>query len=267
MENLKLKYGEWALITGASSGIGKEFAFRLASQGINLILVARRKDLLEKLSAILKLEYGIEVIIAAIDLSENNFLEKLIESTGSKEVSILINNAGIGRPGEYKNSDPEYESRMIKLNCLAPGVLTNYFGKKMIVKGKGAIIFLGSIVAFQPTPLMATYSATKAFNLYLGNALWPELKKYGVDVLTVNPGNTSTEFERMVLNDNSPLTRNAGQVVDTALRSLGKRPNIVDGLINKFLTLLSRLGPLRLIVAVTGLITRKLYRINFAENN
>ncbi len=267
MINLKSKYGDWALITGASSGIGEEFAFRLASQGINLILVARRKDLLEKLSVKLKSEYGIEVIVVALDLSGNNFLEKIIESAGNREISILINNAGIGRPGEYKDSDPEYEARMIKLNCLAPGILTNYFGKKMIDRGKGAILFLGSIVAFQPTPLMATYSATKAFNLYLGNALWSEFKKYGVDVLTVNPGNTSTEFERMVLNDRSPLTRNAGQVVDTALRALGKGPNIVDGMINKFLTLLSRLGPLRLIIVVTGLITRKLYRINFVKNN
>lgn len=266
MENLKSKYGDWALITGASSGIGAEFAVRLAMQGLNLILVARRKDLLENLSAKLKSEYKIEVIVAALDLSENNFLDRLTEIIGSKEISILINNAGIGRPGEYKDSDPEYEAKMIKLNCLAPGILTNYFGKKMTERRRGAIIFLGSIVAFQPTPLMATYSATKAFNLYLGNALWSEFKKYGVDVLTVNPGNTSTEFERMVLDDNSFLTRNAGQVVESALRALGKGPNIVDGVVNKFLTLLSRLGPLRLIIMVTAFITGKLYRMNFVKN-
>jgi len=152
---------------------------------------------------------------------------------------------------------------MIKLNCLAPVVLTEHFLKTMIKKRKGAIIFLGSVVAYQPTPVMASYAATKAFNLSFGNALWYELKKYGIDVLTVNPGNTATEFNRMVLNDKSILTRTARQVVNSSLKSLGKKPNVVDGFFNKLITAFSKFGSVRTIVTVTGLIMNNLYKKNY----
>jgi short-subunit dehydrogenase len=266
LTGLKLRYGDWALITGASSGIGEEFARALASERINLVLVARRKNRLENLSNELSTKNNINVITSITDLTSDNFLDKIIRDAEDKDISILINNAGIGKPGEFIKGDINYDSDMIKLNCMAPVVLTNYFAKKMILKKKGAIIFLGSVVAYQPSPMMASYAATKSFNFSFGNALWYELKKYGIDVLTVNPGNTITEFNRMVLDNKSILTRNASQVVKSALKSLGKKPNVVDGAINKILTSFSRAVSVRLIVNITGIIMNKLYGKNYLAN-
>lgn len=263
MYNLKKRYGNWALITGASSGIGEEFARVFAIEGINLILVARRKDRLDKIAEDLRNDHNIEVIVCSTDLSNENFLESILKEIDGREIMILVNNAGIGKPGEFNHTDIKYDSDMIKINCLAPVVLTEYFVKTMIKKRKGAIIFLGSVVAYQPTPVMAAYAATKAFNFSFGNALWYELKKYGIDVLTVNPGNTATEFNRMVLSDNSILCRTAGQVVNNALKSLGKKPNVVDGFLNKLITTFSKFGSVRFIVTVTGLIMNKLYKKNY----
>lgn len=263
MYNLKKRYGNWAIITGASSGIGEEFARVFAMEGINLVLVARRKDRLDKIAEVLRNDHNIEVIVSCADLSKENSLDSIIRDLNGKEVTILINNAGIGKPGEFKDTDINYDSDMIKLNCLTPVVLTEHFLKMMIKKRKGAIIFLGSVVAYQPTPVLATYAATKVFNFSFGNALWYELKKYGIDVLTVNPGNTATEFKRMVLNNKSILTRTARQVVNSSLKSLGKKPNVVDGFLNKLITTFSKFGSVRFIVTVTGLIMNKLYKENY----
>ncbi|NMB80505.1 MAG: SDR family NAD(P)-dependent oxidoreductase [Ignavibacteria bacterium] len=267
MEDLKNKYGSWALITGASSGIGEEFAKVLASKGINLLLVARRKERLQKLSDELISLYGIEVVISNVDLTSEKFLDQIIRDVDEREISILINNAGIGKPGEFVDEEMVYDIDLIKINCLAPLVLANYFGKKMIRGKKGAILFLGSIVAYQPTPYMASYAATKSFNYSLGNSLWHELKNHGIDVLTINPGNTSTEFNRMVLNDQSVLTRTAQQVVATSLKALGRKPNVVDGFINKIITVLARVGSVRLITFVTGKIMYRLYQQNHYPQN
>lgn len=262
MEYLKTKYGNWALITGASSGIGEEFAKVLASKGMNLVLVARRKERLQNLSERLTKLYGIVVVISNVDLTSENFMDQIIMDVGGREISILINSAGIGKPGEFENEDMSYDTDVININCLAPLILTNYFSKKMITQKKGAIIFLGSIVAYQPTPYMSSYAATKSFIYSLGNALWYELRKHNIDVLTINPGNTLTEFNRMVLDDQSILTRTAQQVVATSLKALGRKPNEIDGFINKVMTFLLKIGSVRWITLVKGKIMFRLYRQN-----
>ncbi|MEW6702127.1 MAG: SDR family oxidoreductase [Bacteroidota bacterium] len=256
---LKEKYGSWALITGASSGIGEEFARRLASEKMNLILVARRKEKLEILASKLKEEHKIKVVTAPVDLSKKKFLERLKEFVGEREVGVLINNAGFGSNGEFINANADEETKMVKLNCLAPTILTHYFARPMVERKKGAIIFLGSVVAFQPTPFMTTYSATKAFNAFMGDALWYELKKYNIDVLSLNPGGTSTEFQRVASSSSGPMPRTAQQVVNTAMKALGRKPSVVDGFYNKVLVVSSRLISRKLTLLVAGYITRKLY--------
>lgn len=253
------KYGMWAFITGASSGIGEEFARRLASEKMNLILVARRKEKLEILAAKLKEEYKIEIVTAPIDLSKKKFLEELKEYVGKKEVGVLINNAGFGSNGEFINADADEEAKMVMLNCVAPVILTHHFVRPMVERKKGAIIFLGSVVAFQPTPFMTTYSATKAFNAFMGDALWYELKKYNIDVLSLNPGGTSTEFQRVANSSAGPTPRTVQQVVNTAMKSLGRKPSVVDGFYNKVLAVSSRLISRKLTLLIAGYITRKLY--------
>lgn len=259
MINLVEKYGEWALITGASSGIGEEFAIQLAALGMKLILIARRKERLLALSSKLKEKYNTESVIISVDLTKENFLDEIKNLTNDKEIGILINNAGFGSTGEFINCDAVKEIEMIKVNCISPTMLTHYFLPYMIQRRRGAIIFLGSAVAFQPTPMMATYSATKAFNLFLGEALWWELKKYNIDVLALNPGGTNTEFQRIAKIGVGPVPREASDVVKTALQALGKKPSVVDGIQNKIVSVLVRFIPRRIAISLAGLVARSLY--------
>jgi short-subunit dehydrogenase len=254
------KYGKWAIITGASSGIGEEFANRLSAEGFNLIIVARRKDKLENLAKKLSAINKVEIIPVELDLTEDNFVKKLLSVTAGKEIGMLVNNAGFGSTGEFINTDTEHEIKMVKLNCLAPVILTHYYVNEMKDRNKGALVFLGSVVAFQPTPLMATYSATKVFNLFLGNSLWWELKKYNIDVLSLNPGGTDTEFQRISDAKTGPVPRTAKQVVDTAMQALGKKPSVVDGFFNKIASVSSRFVSSRMMLKISGGIADKFYR-------
>ena len=254
------KYGKWAIVTGASSGIGEEFARKLSSEGFNLIIIARRKDRLDKLAEEIKSHHDVEIIPVELDLTEETFMSKLSSITKDKEIGILINNAGIGSTGEFVNADAEHEIKMVKLNCIAPTILTHHFVKGMKERKKGAIIFLGSVTAFQPTPFMASYSATKVFNLFLGNSLWWELKKYNIDVLSLNPGGTETEFQRIADAKTGPIPRTTKQVVETAMNALGKKPSVVDGAFNKLLTFSSRFVSQKITVIIAGFIASRLYK-------
>lgn len=132
MGDLIKKYGEWALITGASSGIGEEFAKRLAEYGMKLILIARRKERLASLSEFLRIKFGTESIIAPVDLASDNLLNEIKKYIDSKEIGILINNAGFGSTGEFVNCDTSHEINMIKVNCIAPTILTHFILPQMI---------------------------------------------------------------------------------------------------------------------------------------
>lgn len=253
------KYGPWALITGASSGIGEEFAKRLAEKGFNLVLIARREDRLNALSEDLKRRNKIETKIIAGDLTDDAVISQIKSGCDGLEIGLLINNAGFGSTGEFSLCDADREEKMVKLNCVVPVVLTHHFLGGMIKRKRGGIIFLGSVVAFQPTPMMASYSATKVFNMFLGEALWYELKPYNIDVLSLNPGGTNTEFQRIADVDTGPAVRTPAQVVETALRSIGKKPGVVDGWINKIMTFSGRLAPRRWLITIAGNVAVKLY--------
>ena len=256
---LKEKYGSWALVTGASSGIGEEFARRLASENLNLILAARRIERLEKLGDELKEKHNIKVVIAPIDLSKNKFMDEIKEYVGKREVGLLVNNAGFGYNGEFIEADPQIFRKMIKVNCIASTEIAQYFGAQMAARKKGAIIFLGSLVGYNPTPYTTVYSATKAFNLFMGEALWYELKKDNVDVLALNPGGTATEFQQIAGTSAGPVARSAQEVVDTAMKKLGKKPSVVDGFTNKILSILPRFISRRSTLLLAGYLRRKLF--------
>ncbi|MCF8239991.1 MAG: SDR family oxidoreductase [Melioribacteraceae bacterium] len=252
------KYGEWALITGASSGIGEEFAKRLAKENYNLVLVARRIDRLNSLAEELKNKYKINIKTIQADLSKSNFLESIIPVTEKLDIGMLINNAGFGSTGKFTETNSQHEIDMVHVNCVAPTILTHHFVKEMKLKKRGAVIFLGSVVGYQPTPYMAAYSATKVFNSYLGEALANELKEYNIDVLSINPGSTNTEFHGIANVGKAPFIRTAENVVNTALNSLGRKYSVVDGLMNKIIAISGRLIPRRYLVNITGRITKKL---------
>ena len=256
MKTLKEKYGPWALITGASSGIGEAFAKELAQAGLNVVLVARREKRLQKLAAELENFFHIKTITIKLDLTDDNFLGTIKEKTKKLEIGLLVNNAGIGSVGLYSNNGPELEAKMVKLHCLAPTILTHHFAPKMVERKRGGIIFLGSIFSYQPMPYVSTYSATKVFNTFLGKALWQELKQYNVDVLALNPGGTNTEFARIVQQKNSSIAADPADVVKAAIKSLGKKPSVIHGVRNNVWWLISRLMPPRISLAFHAWFTK-----------
>lgn len=249
-ENLVNRYGETALVTGASSGIGRAFARRLAEEGFSLVLVARNEKALNELAAELRAKFNTRVIVIAVDLTDEASAEQIETILRQKEatVDLLINNAGFGSQGLFHDLDGLKEVRMIDLNCRAPVALTSKFLPAMIARGRGALIFLSSIAGYQPTPWFSTYGATKAFNLMYGEALWAELKNTGIDVLVVSPGYTVTEFQQR----NRISFRTTGgkktpeEIVDRALRTLGKKPSFIPGIRNGLLAWSVRLTPRRL---------------------
>ncbi len=239
----KERFGSTALITGASSGIGKAFARALAAEKVNLILAARRIDELKKLKQELEKEFSVEVSCVKLDLAQDGFIELIDKTPGSENIDILVNNAGYGTSGYFCDIDSDTEQAMVKVNCIAPLVLTHRYLPAMVKKRKGALVFLSSIAANQPAPLSISYAATKVFDQYLGEALHSELKGSGVAVLTVQPGPTYTGFQQVADYNEIKGSRSPEDVVRSAMKALGKRPVVVDGCMNKVMTVLARIVP------------------------
>ena len=186
---------QWALVTGASSGLGKEFAHALASRKCNLVLAARREKPMQALAMELRSQYGIEVVVEAIDLSAAASALDLQRRLDQRDIEpdILINNAAFGLSGEFLAQEPERLREMLSLDILTLTELTHLFGKRMAARGSGHILLVASLAAYQPDPLLAAYGAAKHFVLALGVALHVELApKVGVTV--VSPGLMDTEF-------------------------------------------------------------------------
>ncbi len=250
-----------ALITGASSGIGAVFARELAAIGNNLVLVARRQERLEELAIELSTKYGIQVELLTIDLSKPEAATAVYQTVTAKNwtIDLLVNNAGFGDFGEFSKGDRLKFLNMIQLNISALVDLTYQFLPQMQERGKGSIINVASIAAFQPMPYVAVYAATKAFVLSFSEALWAENQKYGVKILALCPGSTKTEFFEAAqwqgFDSNSAeynRATTAEEVVKDALDSLnaGVSHVVTGGLPNKVITSLSRFLPRESIVKV-----------------
>ncbi|MEH2350238.1 MAG: SDR family oxidoreductase [Nostoc sp.] len=185
-----------ALITGASSGIGKAFAQELAARKTNLVLVARSEKKLSQLAKELQEEHEIQVDVILKDLTEANAACAVFEATKAKGLTIdlLINNAGLGYYGDFAESDGERQIKIVQLNVLALVDLTHKFLPLMRQRRSGSIINVSSITAFQPIPYLSVYAATKAFILSFSEALWAENHQYGVRILVTCPGPIETNF-------------------------------------------------------------------------
>jgi hypothetical protein len=220
MRDFYKKYGPWAVVTGASSGIGEEFCMQLAKLKFNLVLVARRAERLEQLSESLKSGHGIETKVIALDVSDPGFIHEIESVTKDIDVGLLINNAGFALTGDFLSNSLEEEVKLLDVNCKAPIVLAHTFGKVMREKGRGGIINVASFAGFLPMPRWANYSASKAYLLRFSEALNYELRDKNVPVLALCPSGTKTEFFQVAGIKSHGME--VSKVVNTGLENLGK---------------------------------------------
>ena len=260
MTDFRNRYGAWALITGASSGLGAEFARQLAAEKMDLVLVARRRDRLNELATSLKAEHGIQVKVVPLDLSKPNFLAALQKQTAKLNIGLLVNDAGFGIAGDFTTNSLERELMMLDVNCRAALQLAHAYGSQMAAHRRGGIIMVSSVVAFQGVPFMSHYAATKAYDLVLGEGLWHEMKKYGVDVVTLCPGATTTEFANVADTKPAPGSMPAPPVVRAALEALGKKHYVTAGKKNKLMVFSARLVPRRVATLIAARVMKSLGR-------
>ena len=256
MLHFKDRYGAGALITGASSGIGKALAWALAARKMDLVLVARRKNRLQDLAAALSAAHGVKVLAVTQDLTESE-APGAIRAAAARagiDVGLLINNAGFTTYGEFHAANDGSQARMVDLHCRAPIVLTEAFLPEMVARARGGLIFVASMAGYQATPYMATYGATKAFKLSFAEALWAELQPFGIDVLGVCPGYVPTEFQELSGTEDlpNPGAMSAEAVAEEALATLGRQSSLVPGVRNRLTLRFARFLPRQLVVALTA---------------
>ncbi len=251
--------GTTALITGASSGLGAEFAERFAARGANLVLVARRTARLEDLARKLSDAHGVSVTTLSKDLSRQGAGAEVRDELDGRGIRIdtLINNAGFATRGPLVEEDPAVIASEIAVNVASLVDMTRAFLPEMLATGKGALINVASTAAFQPVPAMAVYGATKAFVLSFTEALAHETKASGLRVLALCPGATGTEFFDVLGSQAAAVGRmqSASQVIDTALRALDRRTtpaSVVSGWGNRILAGLGQRLPRHISLAVAG---------------
>jgi short-subunit dehydrogenase len=188
----KQRFGPWALVTGASSGIGKEFARQIAAAGINVVLVARRDALLADVGQAIAQDFAIQYRALAIDLSQDAFLAKLTEATNDLDIGLVVSNAGTGNPAEFLKLNREQLQATLRLNTMAHLDIAHHFGRKLAERRRGGLILVGAMGAEIGVPFMANDGGAKAYVHSLGEALHYEFKPRGVYVTVVSPAATNT---------------------------------------------------------------------------
>ncbi len=245
--------GKLALVTGASSGLGADFARELAAAGSHLVLVARREEMLLSLKEELTRQFGVEVETIAMDLVVKDAPQVLYErlKAEGKSVDVLINNAGLGLYGEFTSIPWEKERNMLELDIVTLVHLTKLFLPDMIARDSGYILQLASIGGYQPSPLYASYSAAKSYVLNFGEALNFELRKTRVKCTVLSPGITATEFLKVSGQEATFYQRRmimqSRDVVRIGLKNMLKgKPSVVPGRLNALTVWSNRLMPRRM---------------------
>ena len=242
MASFKEKYGPWALVTGASAGLGEAFAKHLAAEGINVVLVARRETRLRALAADLKQSASVETRVVAADLSRDDFLQPIREATEGLEIGLVVNNAGQVLTGDFLANELDSELRMLHLNTRAPLILAHHFGKLIRRRGRGGIIFLASVVGLTGVRKWSNYAATKGHNLLFAEGLGEELERDGVDVLAVTPAFIQTDLMEMSAFGKA-LAARPDAVAKSALANLGRKRIVTPSLVHKLIAFSTRLQP------------------------
>lgn len=251
--------GTTVIITGASSGLGAEFARTLAARGANLVLVARRAERLAELATDIRSKHGVEVHTIVLDLTELGATDALVAAVRERGLSIdtVINNAGFGMRGAVVDANAARLDEQVRLNVGAVVSITRAFLPEMVASGRGALVNVASTAAFVPVPLMAVYGATKAFVLSFTEAVAFETRDSSLRVTAMCPGATRTEFFDVVGTEDAAVGsfQTPPQVVATAMRALDARRTpaaIVSGRANRATTVFARIMPRGIVVPLTA---------------
>jgi hypothetical protein len=224
--------GPWAVVTGASDGIGKSFADLLAAQGVNLVLVARRRDVLDALAAGYSSNHGISCSVVARDLTQPQAAVEIDAATRQLDVGLLVASAGFGSSGSFLQIALEDHVSMIDVNCRAVAALAYFFGRRMQASGRGGIVLMSSLLGFQGVPGAANYAATKAYIQTLAEGLRVELAASGIDVLSVAPGPIRSGFAARA-NMRYSMSQGPEVVAKQALAALGRKGTVRPGYLAK----------------------------------
>jgi short-subunit dehydrogenase len=232
-ERFLQRYGPWAVVTGASDGIGRAIAVELARRGLSLVLVARRADRLDALAAELG-RYAVSARVVSLDLAARDATARLDRAIDGLDVGLFVAGAGFGTSGSFVELTPEDELTMVDVNCRAVVEETHLFARRLIRRGRGGIVLFGSLVGFQGVPRAATYAATKAFVQSLAEGLALELKPRGVDVISSAPGPVASGFaERAGMTMGNAVTPE--EVARGTLQALGRQTTVRPGFCSWFL--------------------------------
>lgn len=262
------KYGPWAVVAGASAGLGAEFARQLAASGLHLVLVARRAPELEALAATLRQPYRVETQTIALDLAAEDAAETLDHLTSDKDVGLLIYNATNAPVGPFLELSLDEHMRELAVNVRAPMTLAWRFGQRFAARRRGGIILMSSMSATMGSALVSNYAATKAFTLVLAEGLWEELRERGVDVLAVQPAVISAPSPATGGAASGATERNAASATSTtpevvareALAGLGRGPAVVPGAGVKLAAFfMRRVLPRTSAIRMMGRVMRQMY--------
>jgi len=247
----------WALVTGASAGIGKALARELAAGGTNLVLSARRRDRLDALALELSSKYGIKAEVVVADLARPAAPEEIFQFTQAKqiEIALLVNNAGFGQYGDFYTIETDRLLQMVQVNCAAVLHLTRLYLPQMVAKRSGDVLIVASTASFQAVPYISTYAASKVFDLYLAEGLAEEMKPYGIRVCALCPGTTTSEFHDIAAHPAHSKGReqSAETVARNGLKALAAgKSYVISGLGNYLGAHGERLVPRRFVTRIAA---------------
>jgi short-subunit dehydrogenase len=264
--NLKEKYGNTALVAGASEGIGAAFATFLAREGLDLVLVARRPQPLKALADLLEKEYNVKVTCISCDLAGINAVREILEVLDGQEINLLVYNAALSFIGPFIKNTAENHVQIAQANMITPLNMIHAFGEKMLGKGHGAVIFMASLAGFQGSGYLSVYAATKAFTRVLAESLWYEWKNSGVDVIACCAGATATPNFKKTNPEKTgfftPRVLAPEEVVNECFRKMGRQPSHITGRGNRLASFfMQKILARKRAITIMGDTTRKMYRL------
>ncbi len=260
-QDFAARYGRWALIAGASEGLGAAFAREAARRGLDVVLVARRADALAIVRKEIEESEGRAVRCIALDLARGDAAQVLERELEELEIGLVVYNAALSPIGSFLELPLDEQLRAVAVNVRGPVAIAHGFGRRLAQRGRGGIVLLSSLTAFQGSPFVATYGATKSFALSLAEALWLELTPSGVDVLAVCAGATRTPAYLRRSGRGAPGELEPDQVAREAFDRLSHGPFMIPGRFNRIASwAMRRLLPRRMTIRIMGAQTRKLTR-------